>query len=61
MGSFISFGKYNKLYKYIWIVVILKTLIDYLFSPIIPDTMKPEFLYPINYPSGIMVHEFFFI
>ena len=59
MGAFISFGRYNNLYKYIWIVVILKTAIDFLFSPVFPETLKPEIFYSINYPPGILVHEFF--
>ena len=59
MGAFISFGRYNKLYKYIWIVAIIKTLIDYLFTPVFPEIMKPEIFYSNNYPNGLLIHGFF--
>ena len=60
MGKFISFGKNNKQYKYIWIYVIIRLLNDYIFSGVFPDIIKPDFLAPNNFPSNILIQVFFY-
>ena len=52
MGKFILFGKYNKLYKYIWIYVIIKIVNDYLFSEAFPSQIKPNIFDSHNYPPN---------
>ena len=59
MGKFFSFGKYNKLYKYIWIAIIFKLIYEYLFSDTFPDQIRFNFLNTKNYPPDILVQLFF--
>ena len=59
MGKFISFGKNNKLYKYIWIYVIIRLINYYIFSDFFPKQIKPDFLGSYNYPPGILIQNFF--
>ena len=59
MGKYISFGKYNKLYKYIWIYVIIRIVNDYLFSGVFPDKIKPSIFESHNYPPINLVQSFF--
>ena len=43
MGKFISLGEYNKLYKYIWIYLILRFINTYIFyNTLIFDQFKPN-------------------
>ena len=60
MGKFISFGKYNKLYKYIWISFILRIIIDYIYSNSFPSQITPEFFSLENYPPSLLVDRFFY-
>ena len=60
MGKFISFGKYNKLYKYILISFILRIIIDYIYSDLFPSQIRPEFFYIENYPPSLLVDRFFY-
>ena len=59
MGKFFSFGKYNKLYKYIWIAIIFKLIYEYLFSETFPSQIRFNFLNTQNYPPDILVQLFF--
>ena len=59
MGKYISFGKYNKLYKYILIYVIIRIVDDYLFSDAFPETMKLSIFEYVNYPHNILIQPFF--
>ena len=59
MGKFILFGKYNKLYKYIWFYVIIRIINDYLFSEAFPSQIKPSIFDSHNYPPNILVQIFF--
>ena len=59
MGKFFSFGKYNKLYKYIWIAIIFKLIYEYLFSETFPSQFRFNFLNTQNYPPDILVQLFF--
>ena len=59
MVHFISFGKYNKLYKYIWFFLIICFVYDYIFSDIFPDQIKPYIFKTTNYPSNILIQGFF--
>ena len=59
MVHFISFGKYNKLYKYIWFFLIICLVNDYIFSDIFPDQIKPYIFETTNYPSNILIQGFF--
>ena len=60
MGKFLSFGKNNKQYKYIWIYVIIRLLNDYIFSGVFPAIIKPDFLAPNNFPPNILNQIFFY-
>ena len=59
MEKTISFGKYNKLYKYIWIYVIIRLFNDYLFSDAFPSQIKPSIFDSENYPPIILIQIFF--
>ena len=59
MGKFFSFGKYNNLYKYIWITIIIKLIYEYLFSETFPSQIRFNFLNTENYPPDILVQLFF--
>ena len=59
MVHFISFGKYNKLYKYIWFFLIICLVNEYIFSDIFPDQIKPYIFETTNYPSNILIQGFF--
>ena len=59
MGKYITFGKYNKLYKYIWIYVIIRIINDYLFSETFPNQIKSNIFDSHNYPPNILVQIFF--
>ena len=54
MGKFISFGKINKLYKYIWIYILIRIINDYIFLETFPKQIRPSFLDLENYPSNII-------
>ena len=59
MAKPISFGKYNKLYKYIWIYVIIRTVDDYIFTEDFPSQIKPNIFNSSNFPPIILVQIFF--
>ena len=59
MEKFISFGKNNKLYKYLWIYVIIRLVYDYLFSDVFPNQIKPSIFDSQNYPPNILIQTFF--
>ena len=59
MGKYISFGQYNKQYKYIWIYVSIRLINDYFFSEAFPKQIRPDFIYTVNYPRPILVQIFF--
>ena len=58
MGKFISFGKINKLYKYILIYVLIRFVTDYMFSNTFSEKIKPEIFKIHNYPRNIVVQLF---
>ena len=60
MGKYISFGKYNKLYKYIWIFIIIKILIDYFFSDTFPKQIQIDFFRTQYIPPNILVDRLFY-
>ena len=59
MGKYISFGQYNKLYKYIWIVVLIRLIVDYLYTENFPEQIRPNFLDTKNFPSSYIIEELF--
>ena len=59
MGQFISFGKYNQSYKYIWLFVIIKLINEYIFGYSFPEQIKPDIFNPFNYPPNKLVQLFF--
>ena len=59
MGKYISFGKYNKLYKYIWIVVSIRLIVDYLYTENFPGKIRPKFLDTKNFPPSYIIEELF--
>ena len=60
MGKYISFGKYNKLYKYIWIFIIIKIIIDYFFSDTFPKQIQIDFFRTQYIPPNIIVDRLFY-
>ena len=60
MGKYISFGKYNKLYKYIWIFIIIKIIIDYFFSDTFPKQIQIDFFRTQYIPPNILVDRLFY-
>ena len=59
MGKYISFGKYNKLYKYIWFFVLIRILIEYIFGDSFPDQIRPNIFYSVNYSPNKLIQIFF--
>ncbi len=60
MGKYISFGKYNKLYKYIWIFIIIKIIIDYFFSDTFSKKIQIDFFRTQYIPPNIIVDRLFY-
>ena len=60
MGKYLSFGKYNNLYKYIWIYLIINTIFDYLFDNNFPNQLKFNIFENNNYPQGILIYWLFY-
>ena len=59
MASYISFGKYNNLYKYIWIYLIINIIYDYIFGNTFPNLMKFSIFETNNYPPNILIQQVF--
>ena len=59
MGSFISIGKYNKLYKYIWMFLIIKLIYEYLFDGNLPNEIKIKYFTPEKFPRNFLIQESF--
>ena len=59
MGSFISIGKYNKLYKYIWMFLIIKLIYEYLFDGNLPNEIKIKYFTPEKFPRNLLIQESF--
>ena len=59
MGKFIKFGKYNKLYKYVWIYILICLVNQYLFEYSFPDEFKFDLIRSQNYPNSIFIQELF--
>ena len=59
MGKYISFGKYNNLYKYIWFYLIVCTIYDYIYDDKFPNQVKFTIFEAKNYPPDIFVQQEF--
>lgn len=59
MGKFIKCGKYNKLYKYVWIYILISLVNQYFFENTFPDEFKFDLLKSTNFPSSIFIQELF--
>ena len=59
MKNYFTFGKYNKLYKYIWFYIITKLIYSYLFTSYFPDNVKINFLKLSSFPSNIIIQQTF--
>ena len=59
MAKYISFGRYNQLYKYIWLFVIIKLVNEYIFGYAFPEQIRPDIFNSVNYPPNKIVHYFF--
>ena len=59
MAKFISFGKINKLYKYIWIYILIRIIDDYIFTEEFPEQIRPSIFGLQNYPPSILISIFF--
>ena len=59
MGNYISFGKYNNLYKYIWIYLIINIIYDYIYGNAFPNQIKLSIFETKNYPPNILIQQGF--
>ena len=59
MGKFIAFGKYNKLYKYLWIYIAIRVVNEYFFGTSFPRQVVIELFRPENFPPNIIIQENF--
>ena len=57
MSNYITIGEYNKLYKYIWIYIIIKLLFQYLFGTDFPEEIKVFKKY--SFPKNVLIQEGF--
>ena len=55
MNKFILCGKYNNLYKYIWLYLLVEIIYDYFFGKDIPDELKIDYLK--DFPENILIQE----
>ena len=55
MGKCITFGEYNKLYKYIWICIFLKLIFEYIFGTDFPEEIKV--LKKSSFPKNVLIQE----
>ena len=55
MNKFILCGKYNNLYKYIWLYLVIEIIYDYFFGKDIPDELKIDYLK--DFPENILIQE----
>ena len=59
MGKNLSFGTYNKLYNYMFFIVIIRTIVDYIYTDAFPEQIRPSFFDVDNYTNGLLIDEFF--
>ena len=59
MGKFIAFGKYNKLYKYLWIYIAIRVINEYFFGTSFPTQIVIDLFRPENFPKNIIIQENF--
>ena len=57
MSKYISFGKYNKLYKYIWLYIISQLVYEYFYGSHFPKKITINYLN--KFPKRILVQETF--
>ena len=57
MSNYISCGKYNKLYIYIWLYIISQLLYEYLYGSRFPEKIK--LVYLNDFPKNILIQEIF--
>ena len=55
MGTVITLGEYNKLYKYIWISISLKIVFQYLFGTDFPEEIK--IFKKTSFPKNVLIQE----
>ena len=55
MGNYITIGEYNKLYKYIWICILLKSIFEYLYGNDFIEDMK--YFKSYTYPKSVLIQE----
>ena len=59
MGKIFALGKYNKLYKYIWIYIVIRVINEYFFGTSFPTQWVFKIFEPQNYPPTIIIQEVF--
>ena len=59
MGKIISLGKYNKLYKYLWIYVAIRVINEYFFGISFPSQIVIDIFEPNNFPPNIIIQDNF--
>ena len=59
MGKIFALGKYNKLYKYIWIYIAIRVINEYFFGTSFPTKLVFKIFEPQNYPPTIIIQEVF--
>ena len=56
MGNFITIGKYNKLYKFMWLSISFKLIYEYLYGSDFATEMKLIKYY--SFPKSVLIQEF---
>lgn len=59
MGTFISLGKYNTSYKYLWIYIAIRLINDYFFGSSFPKQLGFTIFEPNNYPPSKLIQGHF--
>ena len=57
MGNYIALGEYNKLYKYIWICIIIREIFEYFYGTDLPEPI--QIITKDSIPKGVLIQEGF--
>ena len=57
MGNYIALGEYNKLYKYIWICILITEIFEYFYGTDLPEPI--QIITKDSIPKGVLIQEGF--
>ena len=57
MGNYIALGEYNKLYKYIWICILIREIFEYFYGTDLPESI--QIITKDSIPKGVLIQEGF--